>query len=215
MRIRGYRSGDLRDLYRICRLTGNGGGDATALYRDPDLLGHIYAAPYGALEPTLAFVAEDQAGVGGYCLGALDTRAFERRMDAGWWPPLRLRYPEPDPADRDRWTPDELAAHLIHHPWRLDEDLVASYPSHLHINLLPRLQGRGNGRRLMAAQLAALRERGSSGVHFHVNANNRRAVGFYRHLGFSELHADGTRHIFGMRLAGLQPEPGPAGSASR
>jgi GNAT superfamily N-acetyltransferase len=207
--IRRYRSGDLRDLYRICLETGNGGGDATALYRDPDLLGHIYAAPYGVLEPALAFVAEDEAGVGGYSLGALDTPAFARRLEAAWWPPLRLRYAEPDPAGRDRWTPDELAAYLIHHPWHIDEELVASYPSHLHIDLLPRLQGRGNGRRLMAAQLAALRERGSSGVHFHVNAANRRAVGFYRHLGFSELHADSTRHVFGRRLAGPQPEPRP------
>ena len=45
MIIRRYRSGDLRDLYRICLRTGKSGDDATALYRDPDLLGHIYAAP--------------------------------------------------------------------------------------------------------------------------------------------------------------------------
>jgi ribosomal protein S18 acetylase RimI-like enzyme len=200
MTVRGYRSDDLRDLYRICLQTGNSGEDATALYRDPDLLGHIFAAPYGVLEPTLAFVVEDQAGVGGYCLGALDTRAFEQRMEADWWPPLRLRYAEPDLAGRDRWTPDELAAYEIHHPWPIDEELLASHPSHLHINLLPRLQGGGIGRRLMAAQLAALRERGSTGVQWHVHADNRRAAGFYRHLGFTELHADSTRYIFGTKL---------------
>jgi ribosomal protein S18 acetylase RimI-like enzyme len=200
--IRGYRSQDLRDLYRICLQTGNGsGGDATALYRDPDLLGHIYAGPYGVLEPELAFVAEDQAGVGGYCLGALDTRGFERRTEAEWWPPLRERYAEPDPADRDRWTRDELAAYEIHHPWLISGDFLASYPSHLHIDLLPRLQGGGNGRALMAEQLAALRERGSPGVHWHVNAENQRAVGFYRHLGFSELYADTTRYVFGRKLS--------------
>ena len=201
MIVRGYRSGDLEDLYRICLQTGDGaGGDATALFRDPHLLGHVYAAPYGVLEPALAFVAEDDAGVGGYTLGALDTLAFDRRMEADWWPPLRLRYAEPDLADRDRWTPDELAAHQIHHPWGVDHELVASYPSHLHIDLLPRLQGGGNGRRLMDVQLAALRDRGSAGVHWHVSAPNRRAVGFYRHLGFSELYADSKRHIFGTRL---------------
>ena len=208
MIVRGCRSGDLDDLYRICLQTGDGaGGDGTALYHDPRLLGHIYAAPYGVLEPALAFVAEDEAGVGGYCLGALDTRAFDQRMEADWWPPLRLRYAEPDPADRDRWTPDELAAHQIHHPWAVDEDLVASYPSHLHIDLLPRLQGGGNGRRLMEVQLAALRDRGSTGVHWHVSAPNQRAVGFYRHLGFSELYADSTRYIFGLKLRqeGRQP----------
>ncbi len=75
VRIRGYRPGDLDDLYRICLQTGNQGADATALFRDPDLLGHVYAAPYGLFEPALAFVVEDQAGVGGYCLAALDSRA--------------------------------------------------------------------------------------------------------------------------------------------
>jgi ribosomal protein S18 acetylase RimI-like enzyme len=199
MMIRGYRSGDLRDLYRICLQTGNSGTDATALYRDPDLLGHLYAAPYGVFEPALAFVLEDQAGVGGYCLGALDSQAFEQRLEAGWWPPLRLRYAEPAIADRERWTPDERTAYLIHHPWRTDDDLMADYPSHLHIDLLPRFQGGGNGRRLMAAQLAALRDRGSRGVHFHVNADNRRALGFYHHLGFTDLRP-GEMHIFGMRL---------------
>jgi len=199
VRIRGYRPGDLDDLYRICLQTGNHGADATALFRDPDLLGHVYAAPYGLFEPSLAFVVEDQAGVGGYCLAALDSRAFEQQMEAEWWPPLRLRHAEPDVADRGRWTRDEQMAYLIHHPQRTDDELMAGFPSHLHIDLLPRLQGGGTGRRLIGLQLAALRDRGSRGVHLHVNAGNQRALGFYHHLGFTELRA-GQRHVLGMRL---------------
>jgi len=110
MQIRGYRPGDLGDLYRICLQTGDSGTDATALFRDPELLGQVYAAPYGLFEPSLAFVVEDQAGVGGYCLGALDSWAFEQRLEQEWWPPLRLRYDEPDLARRERWTRDEELA---------------------------------------------------------------------------------------------------------
>jgi ribosomal protein S18 acetylase RimI-like enzyme len=197
--IRAYCPGDLPDLYRICLQTGHDGEDATALYRDPDLLGHVFAGPYGQLEPSLAFVAEDQAGVGGYCLGALHTRAFEQRMERDWWPALRRRYREPDPAGREHWTLDEELAHVIHHPWLADDDLIADFPSHLHIDLLPRLQGGGHGRRLIEQQLAALRERGSRGVHFHVTAANQRALGFYGHLGFTELRPS-DHHILGMRL---------------
>ena len=200
MILRGYRAGDLADLYRICLKTGDGGEDATAQFRDPELLGHVYAAPYALLEPSLAFVAEDEAGLGGYCLGALDTRAFEQRTEAEWWPGLRLRYAEPDVADRDRWTRDQQAAYLIHHPHRAEDELVAGFPSHLHIDLLPRLQGSGNGRRLMDMQLAALRDRGSRGVHLNVNAANQRALGFYHHLGFTSLRTAGDRHVLGMRL---------------
>jgi GNAT superfamily N-acetyltransferase len=198
--IRGYRPGDLADLYRICLQTGDRGEDATGQFTDPDLLGHVYAAPYGLLEPALAFVVEDHAGVGGYCLGALDSREFEQRLEAEWWPPLRARYPEPDVADSHRWTRDEQMAYLIHHPWRAEDELFAQFPSHLHIDLLPRVQGTGMGRRLMDAQISALRERGSRGVHFNVNAANRRALGFYQHLGFSELRVVNNRHILGMQF---------------
>ena len=74
--IRPYRPGDLDALYQICLLTGDGGQDATSLFADPMLLGHFFAAPYGLFAPSLAFVLEDGQGVGGYILGALDTRAF-------------------------------------------------------------------------------------------------------------------------------------------
>jgi ribosomal protein S18 acetylase RimI-like enzyme len=198
-RIRGYREGDLRDLYLICLQTGDSGGDATGLFTDHDLLGHLYAAPYGVLEPSLAFVAEDEAGVGGYCLGALDTREFERRLERDWWPALRQRYAAPDPARRERWTRDERAANEIHHPWRTDDELLTDYPSHLHIDLLPRVQGRGLGRRLMDTQVATLAGRGSRGVHFFVRADNQPALGFYRHLGFTQLRDD-DGYVLGMRL---------------
>ncbi len=198
--IRGYRPSDLRALYEVCLQTGDSGRDATAQFRDPDLLGHVYAAPYGVFEPALAFVAEDGAGVGGYCLGALDSRAFEQRLERDWWPALRQRYPEPDAAGRGRWTRDEQVTDKIHHPWEVDEDLMADYPSHLHIDLLPRFQGGGNGRQLIELQLAALRDRGSRGVHLGARARNVHGQGFFSHMGFSSLHADSEFHVFGMRL---------------
>jgi hypothetical protein len=54
--IRPYHPSDLPALYRICLLTGDSGADASQLYRDPELLGHFYAAPYAVLEPDLCFV---------------------------------------------------------------------------------------------------------------------------------------------------------------
>ena len=46
---------------------------------------------------------------------------------------------------------------------------------------------------------AALRDQGSPGVHLHVLAANRRAVAFYRHVGFTELPSEGV-HLFVMDL---------------
>jgi ribosomal protein S18 acetylase RimI-like enzyme len=189
--IRPYRPSDLDALYRICLLTGDNGQDGTSLYQDPWLLGHYFAAPYGLFEPSLAFVAEDTKGVGGYIVGALDTPAFEERLETKWWPGLRARYPDPRPGlPATQWTPDQYLAHMIHHPWRIPGELAARYPSHLHLNLLPRLQGSGYGRQLTETLIAALRDQGSRGVHLHVSHGNRRAASFYGHLGFTELRGN-------------------------
>ena len=91
--IRNYASTDLDSLYAIAVATGDSGSDASREFHAPELLGHVYAAPYAVFEPELAFVIEDEHGVAGYCVGALQTRAFEPLLDLRWWPPLRQRYP--------------------------------------------------------------------------------------------------------------------------
>jgi ribosomal protein S18 acetylase RimI-like enzyme len=188
--IRPYSPSDLDALYRICLLTGDDGQDATSLYDDPRLLGHFFAAPYGLFEPALALVVEDTAGVGGYILGALDTQAFEERLERTWWPHLRARYPDPPASvSGEQLTPDQQVAHMIHHPWRITDGLAARYQSHLHINLLPRLQAGGLGSQMTKMLIEALRDQGSPGVHLYVPRGNQHAAGFYRHIGFTELPA--------------------------
>jgi ribosomal protein S18 acetylase RimI-like enzyme len=205
VRIRGYQPADLDDLYRICLLTADAGRDATPLYSDPRLPGEIYAAPYGVFEPGLAFVAEDRDGVGGYVLGALDTAAFEQRLERDWWPRIRRRYPALSAAAAAaRSQPEQLARHDIHQPWLTDDRLTQHFPSHLHIDLLPRLQGRGLGRAMMDTMLAALRARGSRGVHLFVSPDNDRAIAFYRHLGLAKRPGS---NVFTLDLTG--PPGGP------
>ncbi len=197
--IRQYQSADLDDLYRVCVQTADNGKDATALFGDPMLPGHVFAAPYAIFEPSLAWVAQDAAGVAGYVLGALDTRAFEDRLEQDWWPALRARYPAGKLAGTLS-EPERITLQDIHQPFRADQALVSRYPSHLHIDLLPRLQGQGFGRRLIETLLAALRAQGSRGVHLHVSRANQRAVGFYRHVGLTELPSAGGL-VFAMELA--------------
>ncbi len=184
--VRGYRPDDLDALYAVSLATGDAGGDAARLYDDRRLIGHVYVGPYAALEPALVLVVEDAEGVGGYILGTADTRGFERRQEAEWWPALRDVYPDPA-GPPGGWNADLKRCHRIHHPPRMPDWLVTPYPAHLHINILPRLQGRGLGRRLVDRWLDAARAAGAAGVHLGVNAANRRAAGFYRACGFFEL----------------------------
>jgi ribosomal protein S18 acetylase RimI-like enzyme len=196
--IRAYRPDDLDSLYRICLATGDAGADATHLYRDPALLGHVYAGGYATLGPETVFVADDHEGVAGYIIGPADTRAFEARMEQLWWPPLRARYADSDGSA----APDGRMRRLIHHPPRMPTRIVDAYPAHLHINLLPRLQGQGIGRRLIDRWREAVAALGATGAHLAVGTRNERAVRFYRAYGFCEVERFAAPHnviVFGMR----------------
>jgi ribosomal protein S18 acetylase RimI-like enzyme len=184
--IRPYRPEDLEALYDVALKTGEAGADATALYDDPKLVGHIYAAPYAVLSPTTAFVAEDAEGVGGYIVGPADTRAFEASADEAWWPTLRPLYADPEGAPEE-WTPDQTRAYQIHHPHPAARRLVARWPAHLHINLLPRMQGRGVGKRLMDTWLDRITALGAPGAHLGVATANTRGIRFYEAYGWQNL----------------------------
>jgi ribosomal protein S18 acetylase RimI-like enzyme len=197
-RIRPYQSGDLDELCRICLQTANNGGDGTSIFRDSRLPGHVYAAPYALFEPSLAFVAADAEGVGGYVVAALDTAAFEQRLQRDWWPGLRESHPEPSPDLAGELSSQEQSAlEAIHYPRTTPAELTGDFPSHLHINLVPRLQGQRLGQQLIATVVSALRAGGSTGLHLHVRPGNYRAAGFYRHLGFAEFPAE-DRRVFTM-----------------
>ncbi|HEY5290634.1 MAG TPA: GNAT family N-acetyltransferase [Caulobacteraceae bacterium] len=189
--IRPYDADDLDSLYRICLATGQNGQDASNLYADPDLIGHIYAGPYGRFSPECCFVVEDDAGVGGYILGAFDTAAFESLLETVWWPTLRPRYLDPSTRPRSEWSLDEIRAWQIHHPIVTPARLTEPYPSHLHIDILPRLQRQGVGRALMNRWLAHMRASGSRGAHLGVGSVNEGAVRFYHANGWRELPAPG------------------------
>jgi ribosomal protein S18 acetylase RimI-like enzyme len=209
--IRPYRAEDLEALYDICLKTGDSGRDASHLHRDPRVVGDLYAAPYCVLSPQTALVAQDQAGVGGYIVGALDTPAFEDRLEAEWWPALRSQYAAPDRSRRDTWGYDEHRAWLIHHPERTPRYLTERWPSHLHINFLPRMQGVGLGQAMIDRWLALMRAQGSRGVHLGVSAQNARALRFYRLYGFEEFVPDRPMrgvHWFVMDLSSPPPSPG-------
>jgi len=185
--IRPAAAADHPDLSRICLLTGDAGQDASATMDDPQALGLVYAVPYQVFSPGFAFVAEDAEGVVAYALGTPDTLAIHRWLDESWFPPLRTRMTDPGP-DAARWQGSDWVRRQIFAPPLPPVDLTR-YPAHGHIDLLPRAQGRGLGRALMARMIHSLAATGAPGIHLGVATRNLRAQGFYRHLGFAALPA--------------------------
>ncbi len=200
--IRPARADDLDAVYGICLATGDSGRDASGLYSDPQLIGHIYAAPYVLLEPRLALVVIDDEGVGGYVVGTEDTTSWEKRLERDWWPPLRRRYADPDETDRPTWTPDQCLAHLVHHPTSDPAAVSKDYPAHLHMNVLPRLQGRGVGFALLDYWITAAAACGVRAAHVGVSPANVRGARFWTRAGFAELQApqDGNDALWLGRL---------------
>lgn len=188
---------DLPGAYRTCLLTGDAGKDASSLYRDPDLLGHVYVGPYLAQARGTQLVVVDDLGSAGYLLSADDTLAFEAWAEREWWPRLRARYPIPDDG-----SPDDVMIKLIHQPERTPAELAREYPAHLHIDLQERARGAGLGRTLVGRLLAELRSRQVAGVHLGVSADNANAIGFYSHLGFRQVDTEPGALLMGLRLDG-------------
>jgi GNAT superfamily N-acetyltransferase len=195
--VRPYAPSDFDAITRICLLTAEAGGDATGLYVSDDLMPDVFARPYVTFQPELAWVVDAGAGAEGYILGIADTRAFVEWFRREWVPVLAARYEHTEPVV----TKDDLIRHLGFWPERMLIPEADDYPAHLHIDLLPRLQGQGMGRRLIETLIAALRERGIPGLHLGLDAANTSARAFYDRLGFVELPSSTADvPVLGMRL---------------
>jgi GNAT superfamily N-acetyltransferase len=186
--IRPFQPADLEACYAISLATGFEGGDASHLYRDPLMMGHIYLGPYAVLEPSLVLVVDDGLGAAGFAVGTADTVAWEQRLERDWWPLLRPDYADPADVPPDERTPDQRRAFMIHHPAKTPAAVTDKFPAHVHINLLPRVQRRGAGSALLSAWLERV---GAGDLHVGVNRANVGGTRFWMAQGFEDLRVPG------------------------
>ena len=194
--IRTYTAADYDAVSDICVRTAERGGDARGLYSSDELMPDIFVRPYAAFDPELTFVVDD-GEVGGYIVGVADTREFVEWYSREWLPGFAQKYVHIQP----HTTKPEMITHLGFWPERMLIDEVDEYPAHLHIDLLPRLQGKGYGRQLIETLSDALRARGVRGLHLSMDAANTNARAFYDRIGFTELPSStADAPLLGIRL---------------
>jgi ribosomal protein S18 acetylase RimI-like enzyme len=196
MHLRAYQPEDLSALYEICLKTTRNGEDGSDDCIHPELVGSFYAAPYVIFDPGMCLILADEAGPCGYVLGAADTRAYTAWFNETWLPEIRTKFQglEPVAGASDAWLLEKLQED------EEDPDYVDRYPAHLHIDLLPRAQKGGWGRRMIMAWADLAARRGACGFHLGVSAENTNAVGFYRHVGMHEIRAEEWGYVMGMKL---------------
>jgi ribosomal protein S18 acetylase RimI-like enzyme len=200
--IRPFRRGDEDAVAQICLRTADAGADATGVFEDDAIWAEIFVLPYVHRHPELAFVVEtDDGRVAGYVVCAPDTDAFEDWFRDEWWPQRGARWPEPR-VERTRQD-----GTLIYAYGRRAgaEPYADRYPAHLHIDLLPELQGSGWGRRLIGTLVEVLRERGVTGLHLTASTDNAGAIAFYPRVGFTPIPSHPGVQSFGMDLAADGP----------
>ncbi len=80
-------------LYNVC----------SSLYR--------FVGPYTFFSPSLSFILEDDIGVCGYVLAALDSRSFYDQFVTEWAPEVAKRYPLPHVGIKEL-TPEEVRMYV-------------------------------------------------------------------------------------------------------
>jgi ribosomal protein S18 acetylase RimI-like enzyme len=205
--IRPFHAGDEAAVADICLKTADTGGDATGVFEDDAIWAEIFVLPYVHRHPDLAFVVESDDGrVVGYIVCAPDTNAFETWFHDEWWPERGARWPRPT-TEQSRQDGTLIYAYSRRAG---AEPFAEEYPAHLHIDLLPEVQGQGWGGRLIATLVAALRERGVTGLHLAASTDNAGAIAFYPRVGFTAIPSHSGVQAFGMDLSANGP-----GSLSR
>lgn len=205
MKIRTYEPHDWDRLDYICLKTGDSGTDATGKWADDQLLSYIYVLPYAKHAPNWVWVADEGGEAYGYLASTKNVAAFRLWWDAHWVPVLEKKFPA---EARAKWPPNEEAFfERWISPTRPQPKWLHQFPAELHINLLPKSQGQGAGRRLMEALTQKMRDNGIPGVQLAVAGSNLNAIGFYEHLGFKTLSSTFKGGMLTGKTMGLSVEP--------
>ena len=198
--IRLATSSDREALCRVCLLTGDSGKDGSSFFKDPLILGRRWVLPYVDLEPAMALclVSLENDEVCGYALGCLDTVDFARRLEKEYLPKMREIYPR----DLEVEAPFQ-DSDVVKDFYKFElppEEVYTKYPSHMHIDLVPRVQGAALGRTLLGTLLHTIRSQGENtrNIHLEMSKSNSRAASFYRRCGFRELCPRGDDIYLGL-----------------
>lgn len=193
VQIRNYQPKDRDDITNVCWRTGYMGENSAGHFDDPYLFGLLFCLYYVDYEPENCFVAvdEESSQVIGYVLSSLNSERQEKQFRKKMIPKIIMRaflY--------TIWRHHRTFRVFWHFRKVFREDpglsnketLLAPYPAHLHIDILPQYHKQGIGTKLMKRLEAHFKTQKVKGVHLGTSERNTKAIPFYYKLGFSVIY---------------------------
>ncbi|XP_046668184.1 protein O-GlcNAcase isoform X2 [Homalodisca vitripennis] len=181
--VRPYLLEDEPGVYNVCRKTFMWSSPSL-----PNLIPDRLVGAFLTLSPELSLVVEDETGVVGYAVAALDARQFYSKVRLAWLPEMCQKYPA-IPQSSEKLSAEEEMINWFHSPKLEDvpDSVHSQHPSVMSCSLLATVFDQSVAKRLIICLLAALRANGSFGVYVVVSSQDRPLIEFYSKLGFVEL----------------------------
>ncbi len=177
------------------------GEGAAGRFDDAYLFGLLFCLYYVDYEPENCFLAVDEkiGLVVGYILSSLDSKRQEEQFRKKviskiirraflytlWRHPRTFRV---------FWHFKKVHQERPKIP--NEETLLAPYPAHLHIDILPQYHRQGIGTKLMKRMETHFKTQKVKGVHLGTSEQNTKAIPFYHNLGFSVIYKGSS--VYGM-----------------
>lgn len=183
--LRTYRLADEDALYNICLKTCDDGLDGSSVFPDNlQLMGDKLIGKFLTLSPEYGFVIEDDMGICGYTVAALDARELGKKVEVAWLPTMHEKYQAP--AKKDSCSPvEEVIQGFYADQKTVSDEVYNQFPSVLRLDVLTsRVEDPALPRRLLACVLSALKCNGSKGVHCELSVGDKFLIDFYSKLGF-------------------------------
>ncbi|KAK7484918.1 hypothetical protein BaRGS_00023838 [Batillaria attramentaria] len=182
--FRPYQTQDKSAVYDVCLKTCDDGMDGTEAFLEfPSLIGDRLAGNFLTLSSDHCFVVEDEEGVFGYALAAIDAKDLAAKSNETWLLDMQQKYPKP--TNKQLKPAEEVMVTFHDESLEVKEEIHRCYPSVLRLDVLPnRMCDSAVPRRLLACALCALKGAGSRGVHTKLNSSDKYMIDFYAKLGF-------------------------------
>ncbi|XP_043473456.1 protein O-GlcNAcase isoform X1 [Leptopilina heterotoma] len=177
--IRPYLSSDEDAVYAVCnRITGCTMSSAVA----DRLVGGFLT-----LSPELCMVVEDEEGIVGYALAAINITNFNKKLSLSWIPEMCSKYPLNESVNEMPQNIQEAIQYFHSFVPEVPEQLERQHPSYIICSVLSTVTDQSVAKRLITCTLAALRANGSFGIHTTTSSSDKEMHEFYAKLGFVDF----------------------------